>query len=58
MDVWGDCTPSDEWAHELPVADREELLAPIEAPLDHVAFVPPVQLSLSSVLNVQTDNVS
>ena len=58
MDVWDDCTSSDEWAHELPVADREELLAPIEAPLDHVAFVPPVQLSLSSVLNVQTDNVS
>jgi hypothetical protein len=45
MDLFDDITSSDEWAHELPVADRDDLLAPIEAPLDHVAFAPPVQLS-------------
>ena len=58
MDESQNITSGDEWEHELPLADPEDLLAPIEAPLDHVAFAPPVQLSLSSVLNIHTDNVT
>ena len=42
----------------LPVAEHDAVIAAHDASLDHVAFAPPLQVSLSSVLNEQPINVN
>ena len=58
MDMDGDDKFNDEWTCPLPLADDDAVLAAAMATLDIVPFVSPAPVTLSSVLNLQPNNVS